>query len=53
MEARRTRVSGTIRTEGGSLPADLLGRISAGDTSVPGLVEADLAGNQTSAQGSA
>ena len=41
MEVKRSRVSSAIRTEGGLLPADLLGRIAAGDEKVPGLTLAD------------
>ncbi len=42
MEVRRSRVTSTVRTEGGLLPADLLAKISAADPSVPGLTPADL-----------
>lgn len=42
MELRRTRVSSSIRTEGGLLPADLLAKIAAGDREVPGLAENDF-----------
>jgi len=42
MELHRHRVSTSVRTEGGLLPADLLGKIAAVDRDVPGLSEADF-----------
>ena len=42
MELRRTRVSTSVRTEGGLLPADLLAKVAAVDQDVPGLAEADF-----------
>ena len=42
MELRRHRVSTSVRTEGGLLPSDLLGKIAAVDPEVPGLAEADF-----------
>jgi hypothetical protein len=43
MELRRARVTSSVRTEGGLLPADLLAKIAAGDRDVPGLTDADYA----------
>lgn len=42
MEIRRSRAAGSIRTEGGLLPSDLLEKIRAADPDVPGLKEADF-----------
>jgi hypothetical protein len=42
MEIRRSRVAGTVRTEGGLLPSDLLEKIRAADSDVPGLKDADF-----------
>ena len=41
MELRRNRVTTSVRTEGGLLPADLLAKIAASDRDVPGLADAD------------
>ena len=41
MELRRARVTSSVRTEGGLLPADLLAKVAAGDRDVPGLADAD------------
>jgi N-6 DNA Methylase len=43
MELRRARVTSSVRTEGGLLPADLLAKVAAGDRDVPGLADADYA----------
>lgn len=42
MEVRRNRVSTSVRTEGGLLPADLLAKIAAAEPDVPGLKDADF-----------
>jgi hypothetical protein len=42
MEVRRSRVSTSVRTEGGLLPADLLAKIAAAEPDVPGLKDADF-----------
>jgi hypothetical protein len=42
MEIRRSRVAGSIRTEGGLLPPDLLEKIRAADPDVQGLKDADF-----------
>ena len=41
MELRRNRVTTSVRTEGGLLPADLLAKVAAGDRDIPGLSDAD------------
>lgn len=41
MQTSHRNLFTTIRTEGAILPADLLGRISEGDRSVPGLIPTD------------
>jgi hypothetical protein len=41
MDVRRSRVGTNVRTEGGLLPTDVLGRIADGDDGLPGLTEAD------------
>ena len=43
MELRRARVTSSVRTEGGLLPADLLAKVAAGDRDVPGITDADYA----------
>jgi len=42
MEIRRGRSAGSIRTEGGLLPSDLLEKIRAADPDVPGLKDTDF-----------
>lgn len=42
MEVRRNRVSTSVRTEGGLLPADLLAKIAAAEPDVPGLKDTDF-----------
>ncbi len=42
MELRRNRVTSSVRTEGGLLPADLLAKVAAGERDVPGLADADF-----------
>jgi hypothetical protein len=42
MGLRRSRVSTSVRSEGGLLPADLLAKVAAVDQDVPGLTDADF-----------
>ncbi len=42
MELRRNRAASSVRTEGGLLPSDLLGKIAGLEPDVPGLTDADF-----------